>query len=366
MTSQFLGAAAVFTHPNALVGVLAVIVLAVVYDRKRIRAWHLPAAAVPYCLFLAAWSVYILESPSDFTAQFFANAAGRGSVRWKLILQPWLAVWKEVERHLGVYAASGVWPGIMNPPMIFVPIFYVCGLLWFSFTRKRHGSGACVFLAIAGTYLAAMTFLNGFKLSCYFIYLLPLYNAVLAVWLVTLWRGRPDHKLTAAALAAAFLTLQITATVQHIKANEYERDFMGAVRAVRSYQREGKTVVGSTFLGAGLGFSGFRDDTRLGMYTGSKPDIIVMDRSYRYFNELFAEEEPAVFDHVASTLTSQYRPAFLHGSFWIFERVPSSNAPPWLDIGKLSLQPAAEKADYLFEALANSVNPQARTGRALP
>jgi 4-amino-4-deoxy-L-arabinose transferase-like glycosyltransferase len=255
IVSQILGATAMFTHPNAIFGVLAIAVLTWYLDRPKLKWQYILWAAAPYLLFALLWSIYIVQSPADFAAQFFANAVGRGSARWKIVIQPWLAIALELMRHAGTYMASGLWQGVMNQAMIFVPIGYVSALIWFMRHHRRRPPGARVFLSIALTYLLGMTFLNGFKAAPYILYLVPFYDVVLAAWIIHLWRGTSERKLFAASLLAAFLALQITTTVQHIRADEYGRD-----------------------------------DARLGIYSGLEPDVLVMDRSYRDFARLFSEE----------------------------------------------------------------------------
>jgi hypothetical protein len=365
IVSQMFGAAAVFTHPNALIGVIAVIVLALRYDREQLRLWHVFAAAGPYCVFLVLWSFYIVQSPSDFVAQFFANAAGRASSRWKTIIQPWLALWKEGTRHVGAYVGSGIWSGIMSQWMLFVPFIYIGALSWFWIARRKRDLGSSMFFLVTGTYVLGMTFLNGFKAFCYLIYLIPFYDSALAMLLVTLWQGAPDRKLIGASLATAFLMLQVSATVQHIRADEYHLDYLPAVHSLEAYRSAGKTITGTTALG--MDFSGFRDDARLGMYTGSTSDLVVIDRSYRSFSRLFAEEEPAVFSHVVSTLTSKFRLVELHGSFWIFERLRGDKpAAPWVDISAIALKAEDEKADYFYKLLASSAEAYSQGRRTLP
>lgn len=354
LVSQIFAAAAVFTHPNALIVVLAVFVLAWLYDRDRVRAGHLVLAAVPYLFFGLLWSVYILQAPSDFMVQFFANAAGSDSLRWRVILRPWLAVYYELIRHLGTYVASGLWSGIMNRPIVMlIPLIYLAATIGFLRRRKLCGKPARMFIACLFTILAGMICLNGFKAPNYLLYTVPFYNAVLAAWLLILWnRGRASAAV-AVGLGVAFAVLQLSISIQHIRADEYGRDYQPAVRAVENYRAAGKTILGTAALGFGMGFRGFKDDWRLGLYSGLRPDAIVVDRSYRNFTIRFEKVEPAVFTHVVATLNSDYRLARRYGSFWIFERVspPRTNSVPRIDIGTIDPQGRPDAIDYAFELL---------------
>jgi hypothetical protein len=358
--SQVLGAAAVFTHPNALIVLLAVFVLAWRHDRNRLRAGHLVLAAAPYLVFGLLWSIYILQAPSDFMAQFFANAAGRDSSRWKVILQPWLAVYREMLRHLALYMTGGLWSAVMNPAMAIIPFIYLAAMIGFLRRRKLYGMPARMFVACLVTVLAGMTFLNGFKAHCYMLYLIPFYDAVLAAWLLMLWDRKGDAGGVAVCLSAAFVIVQLSTSIQHIRADEYAQDYQPAIRAVGKYQAAGKTITGTSALGFGAGFRGFTDDWRLGLHTGLRTDVIVMDRSYRDFTIRFEKDEPAVFSHVVGTLNSEYRLAQRHGSFWIFERV--STPRPWtvprIDISSVVLDGKTERVDYIFGLLLASSGTQ--------
>ena len=356
LVSQIFGAAAVFTHPNALIVLLAVFVLAWRYDRDRVRPGHLVLAVVPYLFFGLPWSVYILQAPSDFMAQFFANAAGRNSSRWKVVLQPWLAVYSEVLRHLALYMTGSLWSAVMNPAMAGIPFIYLAAMIGFLRRRKLHAEPTQVFTACLVTVLAGMTFLNGFKAHCYMLYAIPFYNAVLAAWLLMLWDRKGDAGGVAVCLGAAFVVVQLSTSIQHIRADEYAHDYQPAIRAVEEYQAAGKTIVGTAALGFGAGFRGFTDDWRLGLYTGLRPDVIVLDRSYRDFTIRFEKEEPAAFSHVVGTLNSEYRLAQRHGSFWIFERVatPRPRTVPRIDISSVVPNGRTERADYIFELLLGS------------
>jgi hypothetical protein len=366
LVSQFLAAAAVFTHPNALIILLAVFVLAWRDDRKRFQLKHLLLASLPYFIFGELWSIYILQNTSDFAAQFFANAAGRGSSRWKMILQPWRAIYFEAARHFGNYRASGLWAGVMNPWMITIPLIYLAAMVGFLRKRRQYSASTQVFLLCTVIVVLGMTFLNGLKAPAYLLYAVPFYDAVLAVWLLDLWKGGLHLRPVAGALASAFVAIQLSTSVQHIRADEYGHEYLPAVQAVKNERAVGKSIVGTSALGFGAGFQGFADDWRLGLYSGLKPDVVVLDRSYREFTRRFETDEPLVFAHVLTTLTSDYRLSARYGTFWIFERAPAAQgkSAPWLDTSGIGLKEKGKRAEYLFEQLALSPTLQGSTETA--
>jgi hypothetical protein len=354
LLSQVIGAVAVFTHPNALVVLLAVPVFVWRSDRGQLQPRHFYLAAIPYLFFGILWLLYILQSPTDFAAQFFANAVGRNSSRWKTIIQPWIAVWREIARHLATYSVSGLWSGTANGRMIFVPLLYIGGAICFVANWKSFGKSARMFLAFMLTVILAMTFLNGFKAANYLVYLIPFYCAALAFGLLALSDRSPLGKLIAAAIGIGFVFLQLGDSIQHIQADEYHREYLPAVAQLQEERSAGKSVLGTSALGFGLGFQGFGDDWRLGLYSGLKPDILLLDRSYRDFAQWFETDEPPTFNHLVSTLTVDYRLTRRLGQYWIFERHPE--ATPWIDVSGMDLKRKGKKAEYLFKELSSEVS----------
>jgi hypothetical protein len=208
--------------------------------------------------------------------------------------------------------------------------------------------------------ILGLTFLNGFKGYFYLIYVLPLYNSILAAWLLNRWETRriPWRGL-AAAVGLAFVALQLAISVLHIRADEYHRDYLPAVADLVRDRSEGKTILGDAALGFGLQYSGFHDDTRMGMYSGLSPDVLVIDRAYRMYTGFFVANEPAVFDHVVTLLSKDYRLTAQHGSFWIFERTPAGVARDSIaaaDLSKLRAMEGWDRAMYLFRQIFKANN----------
>lgn len=357
IASQVLGAGAIFTHPTAALAVLAVAIVALQYDRGqiRLRLWrYLALAAAPYLIAGLCWLFYILQSPGDFSAQFLANAAGHNSERFRRLIQPGVAIGTEIDRHLAAYCIGGLWGGVMQWWTVVIPFLYLPAIVWFLRKWRRHEPQIGMFLVYAVAVVLAMTFLDGFKGYFYLIYLIPVYAAVLAAWLRSLWGRSTGGKCVATAVALAFVTIQISASVLHIRADEYHRDYEPAIRELARDRAEGKSIVGTAALGFGLDFRGLKDDARLGMYSGLDPDVLVVDRAYRKYAGLYSKEEPAVFEHIVELLSTKYRFASQHGSFWIFERAqPPADGKmlPWVDVRKIETVGKDKRAEYLFRLI---------------
>jgi hypothetical protein len=352
--SQILGASAVFIHPNAALVILGLGVLAWRFDRGRFRRHYLFLAVAPYLFFALLWSSYILQNPGDFIAQFLAHAAGHHSERLAKLFRPDIAIGTEIVRYLAAYCVGNPWSGVMKRWMVVIPFLYLPAVVWFLRSRRRHELSVQMLLVYTVTIALGLTFLNGFKGYFYLIYIVPIYDAIFAAWLLSLWRRAKMAKSVAVTVALAFVSVQLSISIQHIRADEYHRDYEPTIRDMVRYRAEGKSIVGTAALGFGIDFAGFKDDVRLGMYSGLDPDVLVMDRSYRHFAGFFEEDEPPVFTHIVRTLSTRYSLAAQHGSFWIFERVQpgaTGKALPCIDPQKIETVEKGKRAASFFRLM---------------
>ncbi len=351
LVSQMLLASAVYMHPFAMLVGLVLPVWALVFDRQRLRWSHLALAAAPYLALGATWLPYILESPGDFRAQFFANATGATAGRLSSLLEPWTMVARELARQTAIFGAWGWWGLEESPRSTLLLPLYFGGLVWFWKTRRKWEGQARMFWVAVATVILTLTFLNGFKFFVYMLYLFPFYDAVLALWVWSLWNRRGNHRVAAVAVATVFLALQMSRTVTHGRVHEYDRDYLGAVRVLQSERAQGRSIVGTAALGFGLGFAGFSDDWRLGAYSGLRPDVLVIDHSYRDFARRFEQKEPRVFEHIRHTLTTEYCLSQRFGSIWILRRCRSQAALLLAGSGNVPMQEKGKQAEYLFNLL---------------
>lgn len=347
IASQTLLAAAIFTHPNALWVGLTVPVLALRDGFSGIKKKYFALAAVPYLLFAGLWARYILQDPSDFRIQFAANAASRDGTRATGILHPLRSVSAEMYRYFKWYSLSSMWGGEMNGALMLVVLLYLASLIWLVVKLRSFNAGGRTFAVCVFTVLIAFTFFEGFKAGMYLHYLVVWYDAVLAVWIADLWRRKAEARLLASAIVCIFAFLQIGTSVAHIRADEYRRQYLPAIADLEKERGAGKTIAGTAALGFGLGFHGFADDWRLGTYSGLQPDLLVLDRSYREFQEVFERSEPRVFAHAAATLTSAYHLSRCYGTYWIFER---GNPGP-IEFDEVDREPRGNRARKLFQLL---------------
>jgi 4-amino-4-deoxy-L-arabinose transferase-like glycosyltransferase len=325
--SQSLCALGWIIHPITFLGTLTVAVLAIAYDRRRLKWTHLIPAAIPYIAAFGLWGIYIAQSPSDFITQFSANAAGRNAARFSRILQPWIAVYELIVLYTAAYLSGTLWTVTMNPWMIFVLAFYLAAIIYVWRNRTEQTR---VFRIAITTIVIAVTFLVGYKSQSYMVMFVPLHNALLAMMLIAAWRRGTHTKAVSVLVAATFAVVQLTTYVQHVRVDERHTGYRSAMDDLAAYRASGKSVTATTAAGVELGFDGFIDDARYGFYSKRTADVLLVERSYRRWIQLFETEEPQVFAHAVKTLTHDYTLTRRYGDFWIFERntAPREHATP--------------------------------------
>lgn len=353
VVSQILLASAVFIHPYALLLGVTVPVCAWCFDRQRLEPWrHGMMAAAPYLVLGSLWGLYILESPEAFRAQFFANAGGHGSERWKNLLMPWYVVWLEIARQIAVHCTGDLWTGVRNDFGLLICFMHWGAAAYLWSARRSLDSSRRTFDLAFVTVLLSMTFLNGFKAFCYLMYLHPFYCGALAFLVVDQWRKGASGRLLATTLAGLLILLQAGRIVSHIQADEYGRQYLPLVAALQEERARGRSIIASSVVGYGLGFSGFEDDWRLGLHTGRRPDVLVLDRSYRNFACRFEEKEPQAFAHVVEALTTDYRLRRKFGNFWLLERRKPGDPPPALADAKNVASDVETAGETFFNRVA--------------
>src|SRR6202044_1717056 len=98
---------------------------------------------------------------------------------------------------------------VMKGWMVLIPFLYLPAVVWYLARLRRHPETVRMFLTYAVSLVLGMTFLNGFKAQYYLIYVVPIYNAVLAAWLLSLWGRDKLAKSVAATIGVAFITVQL-------------------------------------------------------------------------------------------------------------------------------------------------------------
>jgi hypothetical protein len=312
--SQSLVAASLFTHPNGVMAGAGLLFLTLYYDRSQIRWKHALLAATPYLIGAASWGLYILQSPSSFAGQFSDQAAGRAPG-----LSAPLVALKE-EFTIKYFEAFGFAPfasGISRLKMLIL-VVYVIAIIGSICAREiRLHRGFRALLILTAIYFVIETFFNH-KLVFYLVHIIPMFAAILAVWVHWCWSERRVPRQLITLVVCAFLFLQVSGVVHRVNQNSYEKDYLPAAAFLKQHSNNKTLVIGSAEMAFGVGFERVIDDIRFGYYSGKTPDFIVMGYHYDGLMKLLEEREPAVYDTATDRLSHSYKQVYNHGSYQIY------------------------------------------------
>jgi Dolichyl-phosphate-mannose-protein mannosyltransferase len=171
--SHSLAAAALLTHPNGLLGGVALLLTVVYLDRGRWKPAALWPTVLPYLAGIGAWLLYALRSPFEFWAQFSANSAGRSND----LLMPWRGVWREITgRYLTHYWPSGSWPGKTK---IIGLLFSVVAIAIVALSPQLRKAAGCRLLAtLTAARFGLMSVVASAKFTYYMVYMIPYFAAL--------------------------------------------------------------------------------------------------------------------------------------------------------------------------------------------
>lgn len=309
------------THHLGLLPLCGLIFLILYFDRKRIHWRHAAVALAPYFVALAAWSFYILKSPSLFVGQLKGNATADN--RLGLLTAPLTALRREIfERYLIGFGLGPHSLGNSGPIRLkaLILLAYVMAMVAALLVRGiRSNSGYRALLMLAGIYFVVLTVWDGQKLTWYLIHVVPIYTAILAVWIAWCWNNRIVPRWAVAGAVFLFVGLQVGAVLQKIRLDAYHRSFLPAVAFLKSKANDGHLIMGSAELGFGLGsFDHLVDDSRLGFNSGKKPDFIVVEEVYRTEFDSYKANRQDVYQFINTRLANEYRKVYDHEFYEIY------------------------------------------------
>lgn len=319
--SQGLTCLSGLTHPHGgtltFVGLLFVTLY---LDRARLRLPHLAAAVLPYLVGAACWGAYISQDPTTFLTQFKGNATTGG--RAAVLTHPWLGFkWEITRRYATAYGLGAHSTGHAGPIILksLVLVAYACALLGVLFVRRlRAARHVRVLIALVAIYFVALSIVDGQKLYYYLVHIVPLYTAVLAVWLMWCWQRRVVPRWALALAVMGLLVVQTGGLLYRMKVNTMQQGYAPTVAFLKERTTPQTLIMASGDLGFGLGFDrNLVDDTRLGYYTGLRPDVIVVEEIYGENFKGWRTSEPPLADHIARTL-AQYDLVFDRGGYQIY------------------------------------------------
>lgn len=298
-----LSAINIFTHPNALFGVVALGVVILYFDRDRVTARALLIASIPIVVLALLWGLYVAQAPHLLVAQLQAQA--RIPHRLEFPWNPWKAVVQEILLRYGL--SYGLVAGFPESLIRLILGSYVVAIFTTlvvpELRRKRGNRILLTLLALDFSLLMCIQ-----KNWYYLIFILPCCTALLAIVLVWLW-----SKSTTARLAVVFALwlitgLQLGLYGVRILHNDYRGRFLKATDFLKHNAKPQDLIMGSGELAFQLGFDGqVLDDSRLGFLSGKIPEFIVLEAQYDIsWFPWFAAHEPDTYAYIQDLITNKY------------------------------------------------------------
>lgn len=320
-------AASIFTHPNGVIWALFLVILVFSYDRKRLQVKHLWAVA-PYAVFAAGWGMYIAKRPDYFLAQFTANSNPPSGPRGEGFIHPDRAAYLELHRYWSHFRHPiWAWPGW--PHSIWIPVLYwmISILAYLQFRRTRERALGTVFLLLV-LCVFMMTFADSLKAENYLVMVMPLYAAVAAVW-VSSNEYRRKRFLLGCGLLAAILVLQTTTLVEKLRVDPLRDAYRPVVAFLKTLPAV--QVDGDAVLGFELGYQRLTDDARMGLRSGRRPEVVVVDRWYQFdYQNVFPHSDMLAYFYTRRLMEREYHPVFTRGNYTVYELntwSPPASAP---------------------------------------
>ncbi len=321
LSSQSLIVASGLTHPNGgLVFLAGWFFLAIYFDRKRAKLKYILPLAIPYLVGAALWGSYILQAPDLFWSQFVTNASMGG--RMSGFASPLAAFKNEIVlRYMQSYGLADHSVGHSGPIRLkaLILVAYLIGICGILFTRSlRQNSGCRVLLLLTALFFLVLTIVDGQKLSFYLIHIVPLYGALLAVFIHWCCTTRRFPRSIIAVALFGFLALQLGGVAYRAKQDFYHTSYLPAVNFIQNNYDNQDLIMGSAVLGFSLGFDRVTDDVRLGFLSGKRPKLIVVGETYEGAFKEYQKNEPDIYRHIVNLTTSTYRPVYSQGTYQIF------------------------------------------------
>jgi hypothetical protein len=278
MVSNTFISASGLTHPNGLFHWLGLIVLVLYYDRRRLNARALGAAALPYAVAAAGWAVYAFQDFPAFVDQMRANGMNG---RWAATLNPAIIFWDEIRlRYLPAYGFATRGWAVMKLVSLAAYVAAIAGALFQPGFRQQPSTR--LMLMLLAVYFAGLSLFNQ-KLAYYLIHIIPWYVALTALYAGWLWR----HSRTPRAAVAMILIALVAVETGGILLRAHSRaqivaEEQAAIDFARAHARAGDRIVGTAAFIYGFAFDPrLRDDAYLGIASGQAPDVVIIDPIYR-------------------------------------------------------------------------------------
>ncbi len=311
------------THPNGIMSFAGLLFLTLYFDRAKINWRHVALAAVPYAIGGLGFGWWVLKDYPAFKAQFIDNALMKG--RMGGFAKPWMGVIREfTQRYPHAYGLGDRSQGHSGPVYLksLILIAYAAGVIGSLLTAGiRRNRNYRALLILSAIYFLIMSLIDGQKETPYLVHIIPMYMALLAVWLHHVWTLRIiPAPLIAVALLGLF-GLQVGGLLLRVRQNTNHRLYVPMIEYLKQNTTPQTSIMGSSAVGFGLGFpDNFVDDGRFGFATGRRPEYIVFGEESEVSLREAYTFYPALPPYINRLLAEEYEKVYENPGFKIYKR----------------------------------------------
>jgi hypothetical protein len=311
---NLLVAASGLTHPNGIFHFLGLLVLVLWFDRRRVGWRALAAFALPYLLLGTGYGLWIARDLPAFRDQMLANGTNG---RWSASFSPITILQGEVLRYLTAFGL--VTRGIAMAKVYALTAYVGAVAACLATPSLRSLRSVRLLLTLLACYFAAMCVFNQ-KLSYYLIHILPLYIALLAVWINWIWTSAIRLRRVVVMAVAALMTIEVSGSLAKALTRSYQVPQRAAVAFIRSHARPDDRICGSAALIYEMDFDPrLRDDPFLGLKSGRLPDVVIIETLYHILYDAWSKERPVEMRAIRERLQI-YQLAYHDGDYEVYLR----------------------------------------------
>ena len=313
--SQLMIAISIINHPNGVLHLIGVLLVALYYDwRKLLRARHLAVAAAAYVIVMTPWVIYIAQDVEAFRVQLLQNISGHERVA--MTANPVQLVGREVRERYAVAMGLTSPRAAARLKAVSLASFAVAIILVFIRRTWKRIPPVKLLLGLLCAYFAIQCVYN-LKLTFYLIHILPFYCAVFACVIVDEFRRRQVPRAVLGAWVGGILAAQLMLAAGTVS-RSYRPSERELVTFIETRAQSAKLIWGSAALGFGLHFDPrLLDDAYLGIRSRKTADVIVVGPLYNIVFDVYRNERPDDWRAISAQL-SRYRLVFENSDYKVY------------------------------------------------
>ena len=324
------------THPMGLLPFFGLFCLSLYFDRKRIGFKHVGVALVPYVIGAAAWGLYILQDPSSFYSQFFANATmgndENTSGRFVGLFSPLTGLRLELtQRYLGNFGLGRRDMGATHLKILFL-LLYVFGVFGSLLIREvRRMANYKILLGLMWIYFLGLTIIDSQKNYYYLVHIVPFFLTMCALFISWCWaRSNMFGRCLALALSAITI-VEIAGLGYRMRRDNYRNSFQPAAIFLKQNTTAHSSIAANPGVAFGLDFpDNVLNDPLFGYNSKKRFDFIVIDPETAYSIDRSKDRDQQarqVHDYTMRLLSDEYNRIYDHRSYTIYSRKSLQDLP---------------------------------------